>query len=180
MSTKIYNGFKVSHNNASKLLKDLKVLQTQFTYQALSELNSKGIDLNIKSWEYEALLQKNKDIEEKIDFYKKELLYANVIIYFKKNMILGQHFIRNRDMINQFINLPWINDWHYQNQTDRPEKLTGKQWKSREKSWDFLNIPSEDGFSFNLIIPDKIDSFWLKCFNRGELTPDMKIIYKKS
>lgn len=49
-----------------------------------------------------------------------------------------------------------LEDYHYQNQTDRPDYITARNWKQREKTWDKAigpdYIPVNHGFSvdFNL------------------------------
>lgn len=53
-----------------------------------------------------------------------------------------------------------ILDYHYQNQTDRPENISHEEWKQRETDWneaigpDF--IPINHGFSIYLFNPDLI------------------------
>lgn len=40
-----------------------------------------------------------------------------------------------------------IKDYHYQNQTDRPEDISSKEWNKRERDWEkcLNNIPGADG-----------------------------------
>lgn len=47
-----------------------------------------------------------------------------------------------------------IRDYHYQNQTDKPDHITGREWRSRKLAWDRLmpsGIPSEDGTVIEII-----------------------------
>jgi hypothetical protein len=32
----------------------------------------------------------------------------------------------------------WVEDFHYQNQVDRPEEISEREWKARERKWDEL------------------------------------------
>ena len=48
----------------------------------------------------------------------------------------------------------YIKDYHYQNQTDRPETISRKSWKTREKDWEEAIIdyvPGNHGFTVELV-----------------------------
>jgi hypothetical protein len=34
----------------------------------------------------------------------------------------------------------WLEDYHYQNQTDRPEEITARQWTARKRAWDRIAL----------------------------------------
>lgn len=50
-----------------------------------------------------------------------------------------------------------LEDYHYQNQTDRPENITEKDWKQREIDWDNVMpswIPKNDGIVITILDSD--------------------------
>lgn len=47
-----------------------------------------------------------------------------------------------------------LEDYHYQNQTDRPDSISSKDWNKRKRDWDTVlvtGIPNKDGFVINLL-----------------------------
>lgn len=54
----------------------------------------------------------------------------------------------------------FLTDYHYQNQTDRPENISEEEWNLREKDWDKAigpdYIPSQHGFAVDLFNTDNI------------------------
>ena len=55
-----------------------------------------------------------------------------------------------------------IVDFHYQNQTDRPNSISDEEWNSREKEWNRMlpsGSPSKDGIVFPVISSDNLDLF---------------------
>jgi hypothetical protein len=56
-------------------------------------------------------------------------------------------------IINRLEKKGVLTDYHYQNSTDRPDGVSNKEWREREKVWDeiFKNHgkPSQAGFSID-------------------------------
>ena len=54
----------------------------------------------------------------------------------------------------------FLTDYHYQNQTDRPEDISDTEWNLREKDWDKAigpdYIPSQHGFTVDLFNTENI------------------------
>lgn len=54
----------------------------------------------------------------------------------------------------------FLTDYHYQNQTDRPEEISEEEWNIREKDWDKAigpdYIPSQHGFAVDLFNTENI------------------------
>jgi hypothetical protein len=80
---------------------------------------------------------------------------------------------------------PALEDWHYQNQSDRPENITAREWKARERLWNYLmederwpdklvlDIVTADGF-------ERVDP-WFKYLADGwkkQAAKERKIIKK--
>lgn len=53
-----------------------------------------------------------------------------------------------------------LEDYHYQNQTDRPKNISAKAWNTRRKTWDKAigpdYVPINHGFEFDLVNTDLI------------------------
>jgi hypothetical protein len=45
--------------------------------------------------------------------------------------------------------LEWCKDYHYQNQSDRPENITAAQWQSRSRTWNRVCLGDESGTDWN-------------------------------
>lgn len=55
-----------------------------------------------------------------------------------------------------------IVDFHYQNQTDKPNSISDEEWNIREKEWNRMlpsGNPSKDGIVFPVISSDNLDLF---------------------
>lgn len=48
--------------------------------------------------------------------------------------------------------LDWVTDYHYQNQTDRPDDISGKQWAARSKKWHELCLDDWDATRLQYVI----------------------------
>ena len=73
---------------------------------------------------------------------------------FKKETYLFQLFGGNLRNIN-FDNIPEIEDFHYQNQSDEPEDVSSEEWMFRKDVWDTIfptyDAPSDKGLIFEFI-----------------------------
>lgn len=164
MSTKIYTGFRVKHNNPALLQKQLKAMQIKYTEQA-----KRRVSAFLPSGSLCSPREHEEEMKKKIDYLYNEELMADVVIYFKKDKIIGTYFIHNRETEKWFRKQRWFADYHYQNQTDPDETVSTKEWNQRKRDWDFLNIPANDGFTFQLLNPNDIKPFWIACWRRDNL-----------
>lgn len=68
-------------------------------------------------------------------------------------------------------NQKYVMEYHYQNQTDKPENISASSWKTRKNDWDKAiidYIPNNHGFTVSLVSPDNfpiISSSFLKNIN---------------
>lgn len=63
-------------------------------------------------------------------------------------------------LIEMFLHLPQVNDFHYQNQTDQPENISDEEWAERGRIWDEIlgaGTFAENGLQYKL--------FGTDCFN---------------
>ena len=57
----------------------------------------------------------------------------------------------------EFVEKYGLCDYHYQNQTDRPKRISAREWNKRNKDWDFVcpGAPSDCGIVIDLLDADK-------------------------
>lgn len=84
------------------------------------------------------------------DYFK-----ANLCIYPIRGKILAL-YTGNKDIQNNVIkNQNYLLDYHYQNQTDRPENISKTEWNKRDNDWNKAigpdYIPSQHGFQVSLV-----------------------------
>lgn len=87
---------------------------------------------------------------------------ASIVVYTHKENIYVQFFgVRG---VKKYINKKF-SDFHYQNQTDRDEKISDEEWKNREKVWDYIfkvtDKPSMSGLAFPLF---ELENCWDFCY----------------
>ncbi len=78
-------------------------------------------------------------------------------------------YFGNHDIFREINIMEYFDDYHYQNQTDRPEEISNEEWDKRKKDWDEAigpdYIPADHGFTKELITNYIIQSC---IFNRRE------------
>ncbi len=67
---------------------------------------------------------------------------------------------------SEFVNKYGLCDYHYQNQTDRPNNISSREWNQRSKDWNTLcpKAPSDSGIVIDLLDVEKFLNkvFWVK------------------
>jgi len=90
-----------------------------------------------------------KELEDISKLHKVEILYFPC-----GRKILAMIF-GDRDYFNHFYNNELLKDYHYQNQTDRPEGITAAEYRQRDKDWEKAigpdYIPINHGLGFTLL-----------------------------
>lgn len=146
MSTKIYNGAKFKSNNILEVLDQLKNIRTELlkicnTSEYVPDKNLIGY---IKYKEYDvydkvADIDIIKKIKDDIDLFD-ETAYR--FIPFKVTIYVIPHtdgniyagvFCDNHKALKYL--QPYILDYHYQNQTDKPDEIPDDEWDTRKKIW---------------------------------------------
>lgn len=72
-----------------------------------------------------------------------------------KNKTLILFYCENRKMNDVWESLPFISDYHYQNSTDKPDRIPQKEWNKRRSDWDKVfgnDTPRERCYSFQFTI----------------------------
>lgn len=72
-----------------------------------------------------------------------------------ENKILLMYFGNDKDELLQIFECePYILEYHYQNQTDKPDNISEEEWEERENDWDAALpswIPNDTGFTVQLV-----------------------------
>lgn len=74
--------------------------------------------------------------------------------------ILAMSFCEHRVLEDFWKSLPFVSEYGYWNNTDRPEGVTAQQWTARRKAWDKVipsGVPADSGFNF-IFVPEVL--FW--------------------
>lgn len=78
---------------------------------------------------------------------------CEVVLFPLKDKTLLMYF-GNSDLRKVVDNLPYLSDYHYQNQTDKPENVSEEEWNQRKKDWDEAlsrdGIPTKHGLTVKL------------------------------
>jgi len=65
------------------------------------------------------------------------------------NKVIGLYHSVDQKLIKGLLRDKNLKDYHYQNSTDRPEDISQKEWKQREKDWDFVvDAPHRNNLRF--------------------------------
>jgi hypothetical protein len=133
-------------------LKDMSDLETEFVIRANSRHMEKGVPLDVDC--------------------------SMVVFYYHKKAYV-QFFNFNYWWVNVFDDLcksRKIKDWHYQDQSDRPDNISDEAWAERENVWEGIfkeqesDTPSQCGFSVCFI--DRLRHIimrWHNLLYRGSL-----------
>ena len=123
---------------------------------------------------YEIIFFVEKQIRESKISYRRDFNYdyqCDIHILPIKDKLLFLYY-GEKDNFRKILNEQnFIMEYHYQNQTDKPEKISNEEWEQRKKDWEEAiidYIPSNHGFTFNLVNSDNfpfINSETAKEFN---------------
>lgn len=151
MSTKLYNGIKFKTNDIFELMNQLKELKEKCVPIGVGKLcdkkelaffirHNKLVEKKTYSIYCELRNNLNQEARNILDF---NALFSLVIFPYN-NQIYGYYF---NDGIEEYKDLlsEIAEDFHYQNQCDRPEHISESEWDEREKIWN--DILGYDSFS---------------------------------
>lgn len=173
MSTKIYNGFKFKDGidlmKVHKLIMSFRVEVKDIVFEEIAKWSAKRVsylydkhclfekvkkDNNFVFDVYQELkdrkikIKKTNQRDPEIDFT------FNISILPMNNKILGIYYGENKRIIDAWNSKSYVVEYHYQNQTDRPNLISTKEWKQRRRDWYKVlpgyGIPSECGFSADI------------------------------
>ena len=169
MSTKIYNGIKFKSNNIVEILEQLQNVRTEVLKicntseivkdEDLSDfITYYGLDENIKPYssiEINRKMINSLETEDEIAYLFLRFNFSICVIPYKDGNIYGGLFCDNVNY-KKYIE-PYAEEFHYQDQTDRPEEITEEEWENRRNIWDEIFDKfwtfSEVGLKYEIVGP---------------------------
>ena len=157
MSTKIYDAYEWYGGSLDKLLSKLRRIRKRI-FDLGVEQCLKTVNPSTFSYVdyYETLKKAIRRGEW--DYFDKEKdlivpnLQSSAVVYIHKDRIFVQFFGLPRDFR---FDKKGLRDFHYQNQADQDPRISEKNWKDREKTWDEIfkteDRPSHAGLCFEFI-----------------------------
>lgn len=119
-----------------------------------------------------------------IDRYLREIIKTDEFLSCKFRCKMTIHPIPRKtlcmifagnEFYNYLANQPELKDYHYQNQTDKPDEISKKAWDRRRDDWDKAigpdYIPINHGLSITLLDPESSNGM---CFITNSILHDMK------
>lgn len=171
MSTKIYNGYVIPKMDLIKLLafcketqKKMQKTKNKVLAKTIAELCTVKLDealVHQKEKPKDVLTSVTIEVMDRVRNIKKtqsrdpEVDFESTASFFPmKDKTLVLLYTDQKELTSCWEKIPQVKDYHYQNQTDRPKKISQKDWNKREKDWEkvLLNqtpaVPSQNSFSF--------------------------------
>lgn len=200
MSMKVYNGYRLKgkpnlsdvHKFCYKLKDKIKpVAEKLFRINFINEMieahdkNQFGIYDDsmyfIKSskdvyWGVESMIsermKKIKITQEKDYLYDYEFSFS--IHPHKNKSVLILLYTERKELREAFEKLPEVEDYHYQDQTDKPKDISDKLWNKRRDEWHEVldggyGIPTECGFTYTPYIETRLGFLFINGEKRDML-----------
>lgn len=132
-----YYGTKLFHSKKALVKNDRQMSE----YKVLADEGYSNDSINIFIfWELEEAFQK----------HERWMGRASVMIFPLKDRVLAMTF-GHTNLIGESFD-KYFEDYHYQNQSDRPDDITAAEWRKRERDWDKVlgndYIPNRHGFAY--------------------------------
>jgi len=197
MSTKIYNGYKFKkatslneiHSFCHKLRDKVKPIAEKLYYQQFINEAVGLYDKNQYGFYEESMYfvnkEGNKELFWGIDRYmhirmnhikatnqrdpEVDFGFSISILPLKKRKdVLVLLYTEKRELANVFKKLPEVEDYHYQNQSDKPNNISEKKWDQRRSDWDDAlggdghSTPMECGFTYQPYSENRLSLFWME------------------
>lgn len=170
MSVTIYSGIRFKISSLDLLFTKLKLLQPQMMKIAqrqeaelVARVATRRIDLATIAGDNDPqpLISAGTEIQDRqrkvkltgqrdpsVDFS------FSVMVIPTDHFIIGTFYTENEELTELFSSQTWIEDYHYQNQTDKPAEISTFEWENREKTWnkfvDFHKPLMYSGFKYQL------------------------------
>lgn len=166
MSTKIYNGIKFKSNDMKEILQQLQNVRKE----ALKICNDLITNVNIEDYllyKFNKIDLANKSSHEINKIMSNDIMIndeaANLFLDFKCSIFIiphedgnvyGGQFCSGVESYKELLK-PYIEEYHYQNQTDKPDNISDDEWNERDEIWEnifknFWTFP-EVGFGYEIV-----------------------------
>lgn len=157
MSTKIYNAYRFK-GTAAQLMPFLKAVREDIEDDTVSFYREHR-DESVETSAYK-LAMLFKEAADKMAFEFN--VSSSVMVFFHDGEIYLQfyypgHWGRSNKRYPDTVWSEWIEDFHYQNQSDQPEDVPESDWERRRRVWDEIlgdyGIPSRAGLMYEMNNP---------------------------
>lgn len=119
-----------------------------------SEWTAKNVVFHTEKKFFE-VMHKNKAAVKVTEFNYNVAFDVKVCLIPIPGKILGIYYADNEALRSKLLSYSEIVDYAYWNNTDRPQNVSAKAWKTREKDWNVglpgIGIPMENGFTVDII-----------------------------
>ncbi len=174
MSTHIETGFLLKTNDFAKILSAVRGLRTRAAELARDLLKAHVIELAVKDLDQacmqqdglrtvnfissalDKLYQAQKEVRN-TGYRDPDVDMSLTLTFFPfEDQTLGMAFAPNPRILAMVEGLPGWEDYHYQNQTDKPQEISEEDWEKRRRDWDVVlldasGIPEREGFSIKVL-----------------------------
>ena len=173
MSTKIYNGVRFKAKTLSEIIKQLHKVSEDAVKNTVDLFKQNDFYFNLlyhvaKKYEKENNSTIDSSFELGLalqDILKKSdnpfPLLFNVTIFENKGIFYGIYFDDSNNNYKLLFDNDIVEDFHYQDQSDRPENISNEEWDERCEVWEEIFdeispawVPSEAGVTYEIIKPD--------------------------
>ena len=191
MSLKVYNGIRFKTNNLQKVIEYLHSIR-ETAYQNARKLNVKDpvrailtfcehskdilcLEKEEKHWDFHASRKLADNLDERYRGYDDPPFVFDVVVIPWKGRLYGCYYCdgieENERLLDEI-----AEEYHYQNQTDRPEEIPTREWNRRGEIWDEIftayDTPAEAGLVYRVINSNRI-------LNDFELVKELLKSFKK-
>lgn len=183
MSTKLYTGIKFKSNKLSTVIRQLNSLKEEakknvndtfrkgskslnfvhliFLYEKALEEGMKPLKKNpgvFDMWDFERKL--HNELRKPYNDFSVEF---GVTIFERKNKLYGVYYDQTHENYQMLFDRDIAVDYHYQNQVDKPDDVSNRDWYFRETVWEDIFedisccwVPSEAGAVYKIVDVDDI------------------------
>jgi hypothetical protein len=197
MSTKIYNGFKIDtgdisevqsifngHQVALKQVTKEKIIEF-LVKSAVEEFDKDKVYNNPVEEDKNYISQANQEMRDRQRESKKnnsrdpEIDFeAEIAIFPFEGNFYGIYYSEQNEFYNNLLKQKKVSEFSYYDNTDKPDRITKKEWEERERVWDTIfkgnGLPCEVGFTkkYNTYVPQpeihEIIEHWDTCVPKFE------------
>lgn len=166
MSTKLYHGIRFKYRNMADILQQLISIRKE-TVKLANELLTVN-DLKLFIVDKNILNKTDYEIEKELInelnsncrvIWSPKFNFTISLIPEKNGYVYGYYFADNVKEYFEKIE-PFVEDYHYQNQCDKPDNISNREWNNRRKKWDkILGYDSftQRAFNFTVVGPQDLD-----------------------
>lgn len=154
MSTKIYTGFRITGTDLQGLHRRIADFRAEATrlaeallLQRIAALFAERVDdLILQAASPSPILWREimKEIRQRQQMIVQtnmrdpeiDLSFSLSFAPASRNSVIGMYFTEASPLAKLWLHWPGVRDYHYQNQTDRPEYLIQRAWNDRATTWE--------------------------------------------